>query len=45
MDLEEHIREMRLGIETRQFPNETIVAQRIVLRFLRRIGRATLLLF
>lgn len=34
MDLEEHIRQIRLGIEARQFANEAAVAQGIVLRLL-----------
>jgi len=34
MDLEEHIREIRLGIEARQFAHEAAVAQGIVLRLL-----------
>ena len=34
MDLEEHIRQIRLGIEARQFANEAAVSQGIVLRLL-----------
>lgn len=34
MDIEDHIREVRLGIEERRFANEAAVTQGIVLRLL-----------